>query len=409
MRIWSVSPVFSEAALVLVGDELLSGRTRDVNLHRFSGLLAEMGLPVVLARVVRDVSSEISAAVKDSLADERVVIVTGGMGPTDDDLTVRAVAEAFNLPLFRSPDAEKMVREKQHQYGLGMPESALKQADIPEGALPVLNPVGIAPGIVLPVDRGVVVIVPGVPRESSALFMPCLQKAGVQPRGEKRIRFIRTWGLKENNLFDALGDPAKKNAITPAFLPSPGRVDIKVSGVGADGFCRDVIEKLGNRVYSTLRDETLEEALGRKLISSGFSMATAESCTGGGIGSGITAVPGASRWYAGGVIAYSNHLKMELLGVKKETLKVHGAVSEKTALEMARGVQKITGADCSLSVTGIAGPGGGTSEKPVGTVWTAVCCGEVEKAYLWRLGGDRESIREGACARVLGTLFELLS
>ncbi len=400
--------MFSEAALLLVGDELLSGRTRDVNLQRFSRLLAEMGLPFVMARVVRDVPQEISAAVKDSLSDQRVVIVTGGMGPTDDDLTVQSLADAFDLQLVRSPLAERMVREKQREYGLGMPLSALKQADIPEGALPVLNPAGIAPGIVLHVGNCVVICIPGVPGESAALIMPCLRKAGVKPRRVNKTIFIRTWGLKENDLFDDLKELAEKNSVVPGFLPSPGRVDVKVAGIGADGFAADVMKKLGSRVYSTLRDETLEEALGSKLLSAGLSLATAESCTGGGIGRGITAVPGASSWYAGGVIAYSNHLKISLLGVKENTLEVHGAVSEQTALEMVRGVRRITGADCSLSVTGIAGPGGGTDAKPVGTVWTAVSCGEVEKAYLWRLGGERESVREGACARALGTLFELL-
>ncbi|MCK5785861.1 MAG: nicotinamide-nucleotide amidohydrolase family protein [Candidatus Sabulitectum sp.] len=401
--------MFSEAALVLVGDELLSGRTRDVNLYRFSGLLAEMGIPVVLARVVRDVPSEISAAVEESLAGGRVLIVTGGMGPTDDDVTVRAVADTFDLSLFRSPAAEEMVREKQQEYGLGMPMSALKQADIPIGATPVLNPSGIAPGIVLPAGGGIIICLPGVPVESSALLMPCLKVAGVQPGKGTQTRFIRTWGLKENDLFDSLRSLASRHDVVPAFLPSPGRVDIKVVGARSHGFCGDVIEKLGLHVYSSIRDETLEEALGRRLISSRLTLATAESCTGGGMGSGITAVPGASCWYVGGVICYSNDMKTGLLGVREKTLKTYGAVSEQTALEMARGVRRITGADCSLSVTGIAGPDGGTDEKPVGTVWTAVCCGEFEEAFLWRLGGDRESIREGACARGLGTLFELLS
>ena len=400
--------MFSQAALVLVGDELLSGRTRDVNLYHFSGLLAEIGLPVVLAKVVRDVPSEISVAVRESLTGGRVVIVTGGMGPTDDDLTIGAVADAFELPLFRSSAAEEMVRKKQQEYGLGMPLSALKQADIPMGASPVLNPSGIAPGIVLPVGGGVIICLPGVPGEASALLMPCLKVAGVPPRTERDLRFIRTWGLKENDLFDSLRPLASSHSVVPAFLPSPGRVDIKVVGAGANDFCDDVIEKLGLHVYSSLRDETLEEVLGRKLISSGLTLATAESCTGGSIGSGITAAPGASRWYDGGVICYSNDMKTELLGVREETLNIHGAVSEQTALEMARGVIRVTGADCSLSVTGIAGPDGGTDEKPVGTVWTAVCCGGSEKAILWRLGGDRVSIREGACARALGTLFELL-
>jgi nicotinamide-nucleotide amidase len=400
--------LFSESVLVLVGDELLSGRTRDANLQPFSGILGDIGIPVVQAIVVRDVPCEISRAVRDLLADNRVVIVTGGMGPTDDDLTVKAVADAFGLKLHRSPEAEEMVRKKQSQYGLGLPQSALKQADIPEGAEPVMNPVGIAPGIVLPVEKGVVICMPGVPRESLALLEPCLKAAGVKPGKAQPARFLRTWGLKENDLFDTLKEIADRNGVIPAFLPSPGRVDLKVIGQGAGEFCREVITLLGSRVYSTLRDETLEEVLGRKLKSANLFVATAESCTGGGVGSCISSVPGASLWYAGGVVTYSNALKTSLLGVSGETLAMHGAVSEKTVLEMARGVRRLTGADCSIAVTGIAGPAGGTLEKPVGTVWTAVSRGEEERAHFWRLGGSRESIREGACARALGTLLEML-
>jgi len=397
-----------EAVLILVGDELLSGRTRDVNLYRFSGLLAEMGFPVTHSKIVRDVRSEIATAVKDALGNGRVVVVTGGLGPTDDDITVSAVAEAFGLPVFRSPAAEEMVRKQQKRYSSSLPASALKQADIPRGAIPVLNPVGIAPGLVLPVGNGVVICIPGVPSESSALLPLCLAEAGIVPRKAELIRFIRTWGLKENDLFDSLADLAGKHGVVPAFLPSPGRVDVKVSGSGANGFFREAIKKLGTRVYSTVRDETLEEALGRKLMRAEFVLATAESCTGGGIGSGITAIPGASRWYSGGVITYSDKMKTELLGVQEQTLKNHGAVSEQTALEMARGVRRVTQAHCSVSVTGVAGPSGGTDRKPVGTVWTALCCGDTETAFIWHLGGNRESVRDGAGARALGTLFELL-
>lgn len=400
--------MFFESVLVLVGDELLSGRTRDANLHPFSGILSDMGIPVVEARVVRDVPREISRALRDLHADNRVVIVTGGMGPTDDDLTVKAIADAFELSLYRSPEALDMVKMKQHQYGLGLPLSALKQADIPEGSVPVLNPVGIAPGIVLPVGKGVVVCMPGVPRESSALLEPCLKTAGVLPGIVKQVRFLRTWGLKENDLFDTLKETARRNGVVPAFLPSPGRVDVKVTGPGAREFCLEAGAMLGSRIYSTLRDETLEEVLGRKLMSVNRCVATAESCTGGGVGSCITSIPGASLWYSGGVVTYSDALKTSLLGVSEETLTVHGAVSEKTVLEMARGVRRLTGAECAIAVSGIAGPEGGTDEKPVGTVWTAVLCGDEERAHFWRLGGSRASIREGACARALGTLLELL-
>lgn len=393
----------------MVGDELLSGRTRDVNLKKFSGILADMGIPVVEARVVRDIPHEITAAVMDLAVTKRVLLVTGGMGPTDDDLTVAAVADAFGLELYRSEAAEEMVRSRQELYGLGLPASAFKQADIPRGAIPVLNSAGIAPGIVLTADGKTVVCMPGVPSESEALIRPCLSEAGVVQGKREEVLFIRTWGLKENALFDSLRDTANRHGVVPAFLPSPGRVDIKVKGQGASGFREEVLKSLGDSVYSISRDETLEEVLGKKLMNLGWYMAAAESCTGGGIGMGVTSVPGASRWYAGGVVSYSDSVKEKVLGVKGSTLSRFGAVSRETALEMAEGVLTLTGADCALSVTGIAGPAGGTPDKPVGTVWTAAVTPEDSLCRLWRLGGSRETVRQGAASRALGSLLELIS
>jgi len=395
--------------MILVGDELLSGRTRDVNLQRFSNLLAEWGIPVTEARVVRDVPGQITEAARTMIRSGRVLIITGGMGPTDDDLTVQSVADAFDLPLARSCEAEKMVRSRQELYGLGLPESALKQADIPEGSIPVLNTAGIAPGIVLKVSGGAVICLPGVPSESAALLVPCLNAAGAVPRTASTVHFIRTWGLKENALYDRLRNTAEKHGVVPGYLPSPGRVDIKVSGTGSEAFCKEVEAILGRSVYSRLRDETLEEVLGRRLMEAGFLLSTAESCTGGGIGRGITSVPGSSEWYCGGVVSYSDSLKTGILGVRAETISKHGAVSGETAIEMARGVLAVTGSQCSVAVTGIAGPTGGTDQKPVGTVWTAAVTPGGERTYLWRLGGTRESVREGASGRALGALLELLS
>ncbi len=399
---------YTESALLIVGDELLSGRTRDVNLYRFSGLLSDWGIPVVQAIVVRDNPREIARAVQELCTDDRVLIITGGMGPTDDDLTVKAVSDALKLPLFRSPDAEKMVRSRQEHYGLGMPESALKQADIPAGSVPVLNTAGIAPGVVIRDGRRAVICIPGVPSESLALIQPCLEEAGAVRGIAEQVHFIRTWGLKENALYDRLKETAERHGVIPAYLPSPGRVDVKVKGDGAEDFVQSVKMMLGNSVYSLLRDESLEEVTGRKLMEKGMTLATAESCTGGGIGRGITSISGSSRWYSGGVISYSNSIKSGILGVSRETLSIHGAVSRETAVEMAKGVLAATGADCSVSVTGIAGPDGGTHEKPVGTVWTAAVTPMGERADLWRLGGNREAIRNGAASRALGALFELL-
>jgi len=330
--------------MLIVGDELLSGRTRDVNLKKFSGILADMGIPVVEARVVRDIPDEITAAVRDLAVEKRILLVTGGMGPTDDDLTVPAVADAFGLVLHRSPAAEEMVRARQELYGLGLPASALRQADIPPGAIPVLNTSGIAPGIVLITEGRAVICMPGVPSESEALLMPCLDAAGVVQGSRDEILFIRTWGLKENALYDSLRGTAERHGVVPSFLPSPGRVDIKVKGPGAAGFSAEVRKSLGKRVYSLTRDETLEEILGRKLMERGWFMAAAESCTGGGIGGGITSVPGASRWFAGGVVSYSDSVKINALGVSASTLSRYGAVSRETALEMAEGVLTVTGA-----------------------------------------------------------------
>lgn len=394
--------------MLIVGDELLSGRTRDVNLKKFSGILADWGIPVVEARVVRDIPHEITSAVRDLAAAKRVLLVTGGMGPTDDDLTVAAVADAFGLELYRSEEAEEMVRSRQELYGLGLPVSAFKQADIPLGAIPVLNTAGIAPGIVLVMDGKAILCMPGVPSESEALIRPCLQEAGVVQGKREEVLFIRTWGLKENALYDSLRDTAQRCGVVPAFLPSPGRVDIKVKGPGASWFRDEVLKSLGNSVYSLSRDETLEEVLGKKLMDRGWFMAAAESCTGGGIGMGITSVPGASRWYAGGVVSYSDSVKKNVLGVNCSTLSRFGAVSRETALEMAEGVLFLTGANCAISVTGIAGPDGGTPDKPVGTVWTAAVTPEDSRCHLWRLGGSRETVRQGAASRALGSLLELI-
>ncbi len=358
--------------------------------------------------MVRDSVQDISHSVKELLRPGRILIISGGLGPTDDDLTLKGVAEALNKPLERNLEAEAMVVKKQERYGLGFPRSALKQADIPSGAIPVMNPVGIAPGVVIRYSNSAVICVPGVPSESQALLEPCLSAAGAVAGKAEAVLFIRTWGLKENDLFDSLKETSEKFGVIPAYLPSPGRVDVKVSGPGAEEFRSAVITKLAGRVYSTKRDETLEEVLGRKLVKSQYLLSVAESCTGGGIGRAVTSVSGSSEWFAGGVISYSNRVKSSLLGVPETVLASWGAVSRETALAMARGVREITGSHCSVAVTGIAGPGGGTDEKPVGTVWTAALTPKGERADLWRIGGNRETVREGAVSRSLGSLLELL-
>jgi nicotinamide-nucleotide amidase len=398
-----------ESALLLVGDELLCGRTRDSNLQRLADILGGIGLPVAEASVVGDSRERIAEALRRLAIPGRMVIVTGGLGPTDDDLTTEAVASAFGLCVERSSEAESMLLRRQAISGTRLSDSSWKQANIPSGAVPVFNPVGIAPGYVLRHEELVLICLPGVPAEASALLPGCLEAAGVEAVESLPVSFIRTWGLRENGLFDILREASAQCGVVPAYLPSPGRVDIKVSGDGAEVFSGRVLKMLGRNVYSRSRDETLEMVLGDRLLSAGLTLSTAESCTGGGIGAGLTAVAGSSLWYAGGVISYSNRMKIELLGVSEKTLEKHGAVSSHVVREMAEGVARLSGTQCSVAVTGIAGPSGGVQGKPVGTVWTAAMCSGRMRAFRWRLSGGREAVREGAGARALGVLLEMLS
>ena len=399
--------MYSNAVLILIGDELLSGRTRDVNLYRFSNILSTYGLPVVECLIVRDNQLEISKALLNNLSENRVIIVTGGLGPTDDDITLKSISYALELPLVRSESAEVLVRSK-YSDKTTISDSALTQADIPETAEVVNNPVGIAPGVLLKTGNTAIICLPGVPSESIALLELCLLKTGIQQKSAELPLFVRTWGLKENPLYDSLKSMTKQFNADLAFLPSPGRVDIKVSGEEAEGLVQAIKVKLKNHVYSSNRDETLETVLVRKLIQKKATLSTAESCTGGGIGAALTQIPGVSACYLGGVVTYSNEMKASLLGVSENTLSTFGAVSKETALAMAKGIREKTNSDYALSVTGIAGPDGGTKEKPVGTVWSALVSKNVEISFCWFLGGAREQVRQGAISRALGTLFEAL-
>ncbi len=400
--------MYSNAVLILIGDELLSGRTRDVNLYRFSNILSNYGLPVVECLIVRDNQLDIEKALLNNLSENRVIIVTGGLGPTDDDITLRSVAGALELPVIRSIEAERMVKSK-YLDKTTISDSALTQADIPETAEVVNNPVGIAPGVLLKTGNTAIICLPGVPSESIALLELCLLKTGIQQKSAELPLFVRTWGLKENPLYDSLKSMTKQFNADLAFLPSPGRVDIKVSGEEAEGLVQAIKVKLKNHVYSSNRDETLETVLVRKLIQKKATLSTAESCTGGGIGAALTQIPGVSACYLGGVVTYSNEMKVRLLGVSENTLSTFGAVSKETALAMAKGIREKINSDYALSVTGIAGPDGGTKEKPVGTVWSALVSKNVEISFCWFLGGAREQVRQGAISRALGTLFEALA
>ncbi len=407
-----------DVEVVTVGSELLLGFTIDTNAADISRALAAIGVRVVLRATVPDVEASIRAAVAGGLERTGLVIVTGGLGPTRDDVTKRAVAALFDVPL--EVDAAYLARLEARWHGLRrggpMPAANRTQAEIPRGAAVLPNPRGTAPGIWLDGEPGLAVLLPGVPHEMRGLVaeqvVPRLaERLGRGGAGTVvRSRTLRTTGVAESALADRLG--AHEEELEPAalaYLPSFLGVDLRltVSGVAADDAERALAraaERLGPLLGADWYggdDADLAAVVLRGLAERGYSLAVAESCTGGLVGARITAVAGASDVFVGGVISYSNALKTSLLGVDPGLLAAHGAVSEEVVRAMAAGARTRLGADVALAVTGIAGPTGGTDDKPVGTVWLGVCAPDIERAVRIRFPGDRDEVRQRAAQGVL--------
>ncbi len=401
---------FADAAILLIGDEILQGRVFDVNIPAVARELSWRGLPVTRAAVAADEAGSIAEALASIRRRNRIVVTTGGLGPTEDDLTPSAVAAALGLGMRSNPDALGMIENRYLARGATCPPSALRQAMLPEGAAPVENPAGIAPGIVLPLRETseCIVMLPGVPAEVEALAGPCLDAAGAAGPGLGEVRCLRIWGIPENRLMDIIKAEGLDRGAALAFLPRPGQVELSLKGDRAGEGFEAVKERLAGSVFSERRDLSIEQALGSALAEAGLSLATAESCTGGLLGARITSIPGSSAWFLGGVVSYSNGAKSDLLGVSRTTIDAFGAVSAETAREMASGASRLLGARAVLSVTGIAGPDGGTPSKPVGTVWICSRLDGRTEVREFGFGGTRTVIREAACTCAMGMLLVML-
>jgi nicotinamide-nucleotide amidase len=404
--------------VVTIGDELLLGFTIDTNAAHLARELAAIGVEISRRTSVGDSADDIASAVREALDRSDGVITTGGLGPTSDDMTKPAIAALFGREMRRDEEVVRSLQERWARMGRKgpIPESNFTQAMIPEGAVIIPNAHGSAPGIWLEDDRGRwVAMLPGVPREMRAML-----SEGLLPKLVERLRVgnaetvvmswtIRTTGIAESVLADKLGHLGRSvDGLSPAFLPSVEGVDIRLTCRGvprAEALPRleTAVSKLrgviGQHVYgegaSDLREVVLDMCR-----AEGIRIAVAESCTGGMLGARITAIPGSSDVFIGGVLAYENTTKIELLGVEPAVVETHGAVSEPVAVAMARGVRRRLSADIGISITGIAGPGGGTPEKPVGTVWIALD-GRVSGVRGLRLIGDRAEIRQRSAQAAL--------
>lgn len=409
--------------VVAIGDELLLGDTIDTNGAWLGNALSAAGIRVVRRAVVGDDDDAIRDAVSDALARTGAVICCGGLGPTPDDRTRTVVASTYGWPLEIDESWVDTMRARFEARGYRMPDSNLAQAEVPRGATVFRNAIGTAPGLGLADDaHGITILLPGVPREMRWLFeqhaLDWLLSRIARDGRPIRRRILRTTGIAESALAERIADIADAmSPLTLAFLPTGTGIDLRLTSWGEaddvtvsarfDEIERALHERLGRVIYG---DEQVDLArvVGDALRQRGLTIAVAESCTGGLLAKRLTDAAGSSDFMIGGIVTYADEAKIELLGVPAATIERHGAVSEETAVAMLDGIIGRTGADCAISITGIAGPGGGTEEKPVGTVWTGVAAGDERRVRLVRLFGDRSEIRERSVQAALKILLDML-
>jgi competence/damage-inducible protein CinA-like protein len=395
------------AVILSTGDELTTGRTVDTNANFIADQLVGAGLDVVAVLVVGDYPDRIVWAWQTALAQADAIISTGGLGPTADDLTTETVARVAKRELVLDQPTADRIRTLFESRGRAMPENNLKQAMFPQGAEILANPLGTAPGFRLGIESGGrtvhAFVLPGVPREMKPMLeqqvLPQLQTL----RGGTdlyRSATFQTFGISESALDELVAGAVAPSEGRVAFRAAFPQISLRVTVQGppdsVDARLAEVAARLRERValYAYGEgDTTMEAEVGRLLVKNGHTVAVAESCTGGLIGHRLTDVPGSSRYLLADVVAYGNAAKISLLGVGAATLESHGAVSEEVAVEMARGARRVAGATIGLATTGIAGPDGGTAEKPVGTVCVAIDSERGTHVRRYQLWGGRDWVK----------------
>ncbi|MBN2536952.1 CinA family nicotinamide mononucleotide deamidase-related protein, partial [candidate division WOR-3 bacterium] len=404
-RCWCAEMAAPRVELVVVGDELQSGRVVDTNSAFLGRELAQRGWMPARRVVVGDLETDIRAAL-EAAAGADLVFVVGGLGPTPDDVTLDAVSRATGRPLVEHGPTLRRIERRFRMSGRRLPALSRRQARVLKGCRLFANPVGAVPGMILNWRGGRLVLLPGVPAELRALLEQRVLAALEQalPTAPLHSVRIRTTGVAEAAIATRSRPILRRfPSVTCGYYPGTAGVDVVLrSGSGrALVQCRSAVEKaLGRAVYET-GERDLAEVVLDLCRQRGIKLATAESCTGGLIGNLLTDVQGSSACYVGGVVAYANELKRELLGVDEATLAVYGAVSGPVARRMALGCCRALGADLGIAVSGVAGPGGGTKEKPVGLVWTAVAQDGRVRSRAHRFPGPRRAVKQRAAAAAL--------
>lgn len=390
-----------KASIITIGDELLIGQTVDTNSAWMGSELSRIGFDVCKMTSIHDRREDILRSLAEAEEESDVVLITGGLGPTSDDITKQTLCEYFNTRLVMDQRVLGMVTEMMTRRNFPMNENNRRQAEVPESCRVLENRTGTAPGMWFEKNGTVFVAMAGVPHE-----MKHIMTEHVLPVFQKRYtsqviihKNIMTYGTPEARLAELLSgfEANLPDEIKMAYLPASGVIKLRLTATGASReILQNLVDSQVKKLYKTIPEsiygedeESFEMVVGKLLNARGATMCTAESCTGGEIAHLITSVPGSSAWYMGSVVAYANEVKTRMLGVPEDIISRHGAVSREVVCSMASGSRKIFGTDYSVATSGIAGPDGGSDEKPVGTVWIAVDSASGVVAQKFVFGTER--------------------
>lgn len=408
-----------DAEIIGVGSELLLGQIANTDAQYISQKLSQLGINVFFHTVVGDNNKRLKEVLKIAVSRADLIITTGGLGPTMDDLTKETIAEFLGIPMELHQPSVKQIEEYFAKRGRTVSQNNYKQAYFPKGSIVLPNNKGTAPGAILEHNNKIFIILPGPPRELQPMFeehvIPYLESKS----SEKIIsRVLKIYGIGESDMEEKIKD-LLINQSNPTIAPLAGASELTIRLTAKTSRNEDpykliqpveqkIRERLGDVVYG-VDDDTLESVVVNLLIESGKTIATAESCTGGLIAERITSIPGASQVFLQGVVAYSNQSKIERLKVSKDTLAKYGAVSHQTAEEMVKGIIETSGADIGVAVTGIAGPGGGSKDKPIGLVYIGI--GDKRGSLCvkkYNLLGDRKRVQQSSASLALDSIRRAL-
>lgn len=388
--------------IITIGDELLIGQTIDTNSAWMGERLSRIGLPVRRITSISDEPAEIRSALEDGMKRADLILITGGLGPTNDDRTRNTLGDFFHSRFVVSEEVYADIVKRLTLLNVPVIDINRDQALVPDNCRVIRNPNGTAPGMWFERDGKIIIAMPGVPYEMKGMMEATILNALREHFRSPAVlhKTIMTAGVAESVLAHRIKhwEDSFPEGFTLAYLPSPGTVRLRITGKGPDtGAVEQEMKRLLDGLAGLIPDwiygydeETLPEATGKLLLNHKLTLATAESCTGGTIASLITSVPGSSAWYRGTVVAYSNDIKESLLEVPKSTIETYGAVSREVVESMADHARVKLGADYVIAVSGIAGPDGGSTEKPVGTVWIAVAGPGATESKLFMMGDHRE-------------------